>query len=472
MKSCNEVRMFWNNVAEQRRPRRVKGIYHKTLVQLCRFFVREKASVLEVGCGTGELLASTNPSLGMGVDISPIMVQRARNGNRQPHLKFVEGDAQALSVEKTFDYILMSDLVGIVADVQACFEQVHKVSNNDSRLIVTHYNKLWYPFIKFAEWLNLKEKSGEQNWLALEDLSGLLHHAGFEVITGGKKLLFPIKIPLVSSLFNKYLANLPALNRLCLIQYVVARRKQERKTVPQEKSVSIIIPTLNERDNIVRAIEETPKMGSEMEFIFVDGHSTDGTVEAIEQVVADNPDKDIKFAFQPGKGKADAVFHGFDMASNDLLMILDSDLTVPPEDLPKFYKALIRGNGEFINGCRLVYPMEKHAMRTLNYFANHFFGLAFTWLLQQRVKDTLCGTKVLSKKHYEYIKANRAFFGEFDPFGDFDLLFGAAKLGLKIADMPIRYRERTYGEIKISRFRHGMLLLRMCYFAAKKMKFN
>ena len=152
-------------------------------------------------------------------------------------------------------------------------------------------------------------------------------------------------------------------------------------------------------------------------------------------------------------------------------MILDADLTTPPEELPKFYEAIATNKAEFVNGSRLVYPMEKEAMRFLNLVANKFFSLAFSWLLGQSIKDTLCGTKVLWKRDYEQIAANRAYFGNFDPFGDFDLLFGAAKLNLKILDLPIRYRERTYGTTNIQRWKHGWLLLRMVLFAARRLKF-
>ena len=189
-------------------------------------------------------------------------------------------------------------------------------------------------------------------------------------------------------------------------------------------------------------------------------------------MIAAHPDRDVKLIRQgSGVGKGDAVRKGFAAATGDVLMILDADLTVPPEELPKFLKALASGRGEFVHGSRLVYPMEKQAMRFLNTLGNKFFSLAFTWLLDQRFKDTLCGTKVLYRRDYERIAAGRGYFGDFDPFGDFDLIFGAAKLDLKILEIPIRYRERTYGTTQISRFRHGWLLLRMCLFALRRIKF-
>jgi len=185
------------------------------------------------------------------------------------------------------------------------------------------------------------------------------------------------------------------------------------------------------------------------------------------------PDKKITLIHQGnGTGKGDAVRKGFATARGDVLMILDADLTVPPEDLPKFMNAITSGKGEFINGTRLVYPMEKGAMRVLNLIANKMFSLGFTWLLEQRFRDTLCGTKVIFKKDYDKIVAGRKFFGDFDPFGDFDLIFGASKLNLKIVEIPISYKERIYGSTNISRFRHGWLLLKMWFVALFKLKLN
>jgi glycosyltransferase involved in cell wall biosynthesis len=237
-------------------------------------------------------------------------------------------------------------------------------------------------------------------------------------------------------------------------------------------SVSIVIPARNESGNIENAIRRMPEFGRSIEIIFVEGNSTDDTWQVICAMQQKyRATHDIKVAQQAGKGKADAVRAGYALAGGDILMILDADLTVPPEDLPKFYNAIASGKGDFVNGTRLVYPMEKEAMRFLNYLGNHFFSWAFTWLLEQRYKDTLCGTKVMFRKDYMKLVKNRAYFGDFDPFGDFDLLFGAYKLNLKTVEVPIRYRERRYGTTNISRFRHGVVLLRMCLFASRKCKF-
>ncbi|HVO67736.1 MAG TPA: glycosyltransferase family 2 protein, partial [Syntrophales bacterium] len=262
--------------------------------------------------------------------------------------------------------------------------------------------------------------------------------------------------------------------KLCITNYTIAKPSplQAEEQYKNKYSVSVIIPARNESGNIENAVQRMPLMGTHTEIIFIEGNSSDDTWRRIKEVYEKYKDTyDIKIAQQDGKGKGDAVRKGFDMASGDILMILDADLTVPPEDLPKFHYAIASGKGEFINGSRLVYNMDKKAMRFLNLLGNKFFSLMFTWLLDQRFKDTLCGTKVMFKRDYEQLKVGRKFFGEFDPFGDFDLIFGASKLNLKIVEIPIRYKERTYGSTNISRFKHGLILLRMCLFAAKKIKF-
>jgi SAM-dependent methyltransferase len=462
------MRAYFDAFAPERgKWKRRSRYYYRELERLCRFLIPEGSRVLEIGCGTGELLAAVKPSCGTGIDLSPEMVKIARE--KHPHLRFEVGDAEDLPGDETFDYVILSDLVGHLFDVQRAFQEIQKVCRRETRVIITYYNFLWEPFLKLAEKLRLKMPQRHQNWLGVADICNLLHLAGFDVVKSGYRMLVPKNIPLIAPLFNRILSQIPGLRRLCLVHFIVARPVPRRPLT--DLSCTVLIPCRNEKGNIHPAIERVPPLGSHTEIIFVDGNSTDGTVEEVERAMAAHPDRDIKIIHQgDGVGKGDAVRKGFDAATGDVLMILDADLTVPPEELPKFFNALRGGKGEFINGCRLVYPMEKEAMRTLNLVGNKFFGLAFTWLLDQRFKDTLCGTKVLLKRDYEKIKADRSYFGDFDPFGDFDLLFGAAKQNLKILEIPIRYRERTYGNTNISRFRHGWLLLKMCVYAYRKLK--
>ena len=297
----------------------------------------------------------------------------------------------------------------------------------------------------------------------------LLRLAEWEPISIQHRILFPFYLGGLGQVINRALT--PILPLFCLSVFVVARPLRPVEQQARHLSVSVIIPARNEAGNIAAAVERIPTMGTGTELIFVEGHSRDDTWSQIQRTAAEHPHLSIKILRQTGKGKGDAVRAGFAAATGDILMILDADLTMPPEELPKFYEVIASGKAEFANGVRLVYPMDEKAMQFLNLCANKTFGLIFTWLLGQPVKDTLCGTKALSRAHYEKIAANRAYFGDFDPFGDFDLLFGAAKLNLKIADIPIRYRQRTYGETNIQRWRHGWLLLRMVIFAARKLKF-
>jgi len=236
-------------------------------------------------------------------------------------------------------------------------------------------------------------------------------------------------------------------------------------------TVSVIIAARNEAGHIDELLRRIPEMGSHTEIIFVEGNSNDDTYEVIKRSIAGSG-RDCRLLKQPGKGKGDAVRAGFEAAKGDILMILDADITVPPEDLPRFFDVLSSGIGEFVNGVRLVYSMESDAMRFFNVLGNKFFGWAFSWLLGQPIRDTLCGTKVLWASDYHKISRGRSYFGDFDPFGDFDLLFGAARLNLKIVEVPIRYRTRRYGKTNIQRWRHGWLLLKMVVFAARQIKFR
>ena len=461
---------FYDEVAKGigRRGRR-HGYYHRQLNKLLSFVVPENVRVLELGCSDGDTLSALKPSFGMGIDISPSMLALGRKKN--PQLHFHAGDAQTMRLTGTYDYVVMSDLIDTLEDVLPALQNARKVMDSRSRIVLTHYNHLWEPVVRAAETLGFKERAPRHNWLTATDVDNLLNLADFEVVRRGRRMLLPVNVPVMSWFVNRYLSELPLLRRLCFCNFVVARPKGE--ALKAKPTVSVIIPTWNEAGTIEAAVERTPMMGKWTELVFIDNHSKDGTVEKIHEMMRKHKDKRIVYQEQaPQKGKGVAVRQGFELATGDMLMILDSDLTMPAEDLPKYYDALVSGTADFANGCRLVYPMEQESMRTLNHIANKFFSLAFSWLLDQPVKDTLCGTKVLWKNDYKRIVAGRKFFGDFDPFGDFDLLFGASKQNLKIVDIPIRYKARVYGDIKIQRWQHGMLLIRMCIYAYRKLKLH
>ncbi len=450
--------------------------YHHEIYRTYRHMIPEGTRVLELGCGSGRLLASLKPAEGVGLDRNPEAIRVARELHAgQPGLTFDVADVQSeiLPDRPPFDYIILSDLVMHLADIQQVLKNLQAVCNSKTRIVLNYPSNLWRPAFLGASLIGRKKRDPFFNWLSTNDINNLLYLSDYEVITRKGRILCPLKIPFLAGFLNRFLAKMPLLNLLSLSWFAVARpRPRHHVPVHDAFSVSVLIPTRDEKGNIEEAFRRTPHMGAWTELVFVDGNSTDGTVEEIHRCIEKYREQwpRVKFMHQTGKGKGQAVRQGFDACEGDILMILDSDLTMPPEDLPKFYDAIASGHGEFVNGCRLVYPMEKKAMRFLNMIANHFFALLFTWLLDQPVKDTLCGTKVLWRKDYLDIAANRSYFGDFDPFGDFDLLFGAARLNRKIVDLPVRYRERTYGEIKIQRWRHGLLLFQMSFVAFSKLK--
>jgi SAM-dependent methyltransferase len=461
-----EQRRFFDAFAarEPRWRRRTSG-YHRLVAQIAAFHVPEGAKVLEIGCGSGDLLAALRPRDGVGVDLSGGMVGLARK--RHPQLRFEVAAGEELDLGETFDYIVLSDLFPFVHDLVALLDRVAAHSHDRTRIVIGTYSRAWRPLIWLAEVLRLKPTKPVRNWVSPHDIRNLLQLVGFEPVVAEPRILFPFRVPIFSALLNGVLGSLWPIEYLCLTYWVVARPPGEALGTP---SVSIVCPCRNEQGHVPELIERTPPLGAATEIVFVEGGSTDETRGEILRQIEGHPELDIRLVEQPGRGKGDAVRAGFAAAKNDVLMILDGDLSVRPEDLPKFYRALVDGRGELINGSRLVYDVEPGAMRFLNMLGNRAFSRLFKWITGQQVKDTLCGTKVLLRSDYERIASGRTYFGDFDPFGDFDLLFGGSRLGLKIVDLPVRYQPRRYGDTNISRWRHGSLLFRMTLFAFWKFR--
>ena len=366
------------------------------------------------------------------------------------------------------DDIILSDTLSTVDDIQSFFHELRTKCKPGARIFVNMHNFLWKPVLSLAEALRIKEPQKVNNWLTIKDVTNLLELEDFEVISAGSRILMPIYIPVISEFCNRVLAHLPIVNTLCFMNYLVARPRVNQK---QDMSVSIVIPVRNESGNLESVIRRIPTFGTHQELIFVEGNSKDGSWNTLQQLKKKYRGTDIKLYKQKGVGKADAMRLGFAKATGDIFLILDADASVSPEDMVKFYDAVISGKGEFINGSRLVYPVEKEAMRFLNILGNQFFSVALSWIINQKIKDTLCGTKAISRINYKRIVNGRSYFGDFDPFGDFDLIFGSAKLNLKFIEVPVRYHARVYGTTNISRFRHGLLLAKMTLFALGKMKF-
>jgi SAM-dependent methyltransferase len=449
---------------DERWSRRTRG-YHDLITAVHQSIVQPNASVLEIGSGGGDLLAALAPARGIGLDVSPNMVEVARE--RYPQLQFDVGAGEDAELGETFDYVVLSDLLPFVNDLLGLFRNVKRHSHSDTRIVVHSYSQLWRPALRLLERLRLKRRTPMRNWVAAGDVENFLQLSGLESITTVRRILLPLKIPILSTICNGFLANLWIIRHLCLTYWIVARVQPASEERP---SVSIVVPAKNEQGMIERIVDETPELGSKSELIFVEGHSSDGTADEIRRQIELHPERDIRYIEQTGRGKGDAVRLAFAEARNDVLIILDADLTVRPSALPSFIDALETGRAEFVNGSRLVYDLEPGAMRFLNILGNKWFSVVFSALLDQPVKDTLCGTKAIERRRYEQIAAGRSYFGDFDPFGDFDLLLGAARLNLKIVDLPVRYHARTYGDTKISRFRHGWLLVYMAMFAFWKLK--
>jgi SAM-dependent methyltransferase len=458
------------SAADRKQWLRRAAFFHEEDLRYLKFLIPEGARVLELGCGTGDLLGALKPSFGVGVDFSEGMIAQARTNF--PALTFLVGDIEDAGFVRTipgpFDVIVIVDTLGALDDCQTTLEQLHQLCTRETRIVIAYFSHLWFPILKVAEALGFKMPQPPQNVLSPADVGALAALADFDTVKSEARLLSPMHALGLGRVGNRFLAPLPLIRGLCLRHYTVCRSLRHRS--PDVRSASIVIPARNERGNIEAAVRRIPRFVEELEIVFVEGHSRDGTWEEIERIVTAYPTCDIKALRQSGIGKADAVFAGFESARGDVLMILDADLTMPPEQLPKFWDAIASGKGEFVNGTRLVYPMQHQAMRFLNLVANKSFSLLFSWLLSQRITDTLCGTKAICRSDYQRLRRGRSYFGEFDPFGDFDLIFGASKLALKIVEVPIRYASRSYGETQISRFRHGLMLLRMVAFAFLRIK--
>ena len=440
--------------------------YHRLIAAVYRFHVPAGERVLEVGSGDGALLAALEPSRGLGIDVSGGMVEEARR--RHPELEFRVGAGEEFATDERFDTIVLSDVVPFVHDILALFEGLRAVSHARTRVIVNAHSQAWRPVLRLAERLRLKPAKPARNWVSPTDVANLLHLAGWEVVTTSRRILMPKRVPLLEPFLNRVVANVWPFSSLCLTYWLVARPVPD--PTEEELSVTVVCPCRNERGHVAEIVRRVPRLGRATELVFVEGGSSDGTREEIERHLGSRPDLELRLVDQPGTGKGDAVRAGFAVARNDVLMILDGDLSVAPEELPKFYDALVQGRGEFVNGSRLVYDLEPGAMRFLNLLGNKAFGRLLAFALGQHVKDTLCGTKVLLRSDYERIAAGRAIFGDFDPFGDFDLLLGAGRLGLRIVDLPVRYQARVYGTTNINRFSDGFLLLRMTLFAFRRFK--
>jgi ubiquinone/menaquinone biosynthesis C-methylase UbiE len=458
--------------AHNARARRMQSGFHQQITRHLRHHIPEGACVLEWGCGAGELLRALKPSRGLGLDFSPAMVAKAREAQPADDVpcEFREGDVLASEVAEGFDHIVLDYLIGYLPDIQAALERIRRSAHARTRLHVTTLNTPWKFVLHWAERLGWVMKQPPSNWLSHEDVFNLLELAGWEVVRFERIQLWPFDTPLLGTLCNRLLVRLPLLRHFGITLAITARPRIPPR-LEGEVTCSVVVPARNEAGNIRPALERIPRLGRRTEIIIVEGNSTDDTWETIQREVATYDGPHLVHALkQPGRGKWDAVRAGFAVARGDVLVIQDADLTAPLEDLGKFFEADESGVAEFANGSRLVYPMESKAMRFLNLLGNKFFAAALSYVLGQAVKDSLCGTKMMLRTDYVHAMERIRRFGDFDPFGDFNLLFGSALIDLRIRDIPVRYKDRTYGATNISRFSHGWMLLKMVWFGLWKLK--
>jgi len=441
--------------------------YYSNVLNTLNYIIEKDRSVLHLRCSTGFILKSLHSTDLVGIDDSINQIQEAKINF--PKINFINSSVESFNLNRSFDYILLTSIEDVV-DIKAAFDCIEKHSNEFTRVIILNYNFLWNPLVKLAEKFGMKIPQNLHNWVSEEDVNSFLKLSQLEPVINYRSILFPFNIPLISWILNKYLARLPLLRKLSMLNFTVARKVAYDS---KEQSVSIIIPCRNEAGNIEDAVTRIPQFASHIEILFGDDKSTDGTADKVREMIAKYPEKDIKLYNGPGICKSENVWAGFDLAQGDILMILDADLTVIPEELPYFYEAISKRNGEFINGSRLVYPMHNNAMKLFNIIGNKFFSIAFSYILDRPIKDTLCGTKVMWRKDYERMKKLRGTWGITDRWGDYELIFSAAKLNLKIIDLPVHYYERVYGETKMTgRIQNGIIMLKMCWAALNRIKFH
>lgn len=387
-----------------------------------------------------------------------------------PRTSCVEGEPPELRDESKRVAVLLQGTFNHHNDVEDLLRRLKAHLARTSRVVVVAFNPYLQWLYRLGVALNMKAGGMPTTFLTITDLDNLCRLSGYERVRVRPVGYVPWRLLGLGSLVNRLLPAIPLLRHLSLATVIVLR-PVIGDAPDRRATVSVVIPARNERGNIEPAVLRLPDVGSDLEVIFVEGHSDDGTWEEIERVRAAFGDRmSIRAYRQVGKGKADAVRLGFEHASGDLLTILDADLTMPPELLPRFVDAYRRGVADFINGSRIVYPMEGAAMRFLNRLGNVFFAKTVTWILGVRLGDCLCGTKLMRRDDYARMVRWRRDFGDFDPFGDFELLFPAATLGLGLVDVPIRYRARTYGSTQINRFRHGLMLLKMTFIGFLRLK--
>ncbi len=461
----DELREFFDRIGPDLERWTRKNLYYHR--QVHAFFARRIPAgqrVLEIHCRTGTLLSGVSPAHGVGVEISSQLVETARQ--LHPELTFhcmdpVEVDSLGLQ----FDFVILNQVADLAVDLLALFKALRSCCHEDTRIIITSFGALWHPMLRLAGKLSLILEPPYRNWFTPATLERIIRLSGLETVVSGRFCLLPKYMPLLTRFCNRILAKTPGLSRLCLMHYQVVRCEPPTRDASDYR-VSVVVPCKNEEGNVADVARRVPEMGIGTELIFVDDRSTDETAKEVSRAIERYPERTIRLVDGPGEGKGAAVRAGLESATGDVYTILDADMTVMPEALPEFYAGLVEGRGEFINGTRLVYPLEKDSMRTMNLAGNQMFAALISYLMEQPISDSLCGTKMLWARDYPKIVAARTDLRSVDVWGDFDWLFGAAYRNLKICELPVHYLERVTGRSKMGkRFRNALVMLRMCWHA-------
>lgn len=451
--SAQTLRDYYESIAPEWDAWRSRNrFYHEQVKELVAGAVVPYRSVLDIGCGTGDVLSTVRPSPGIGLNVADRLTQLARE--KYPDLRFETSDPDTIELPADFrpDYVVSVNLLDHTHDVFELLANVRECVTERTLIVMTTSNPLWAPVLRLASRLGRRSRESPRNFITNRDIASILNVLGLDVVESGVTLPVPERVPVISTVLNAVLPELPVLRYLSSTQYIAARPRIGRKDL----SVSVVVPCHNEEANVRECARRIPDMGAATEVIFVDDGSSDGTRAAVLSAMEEDPRVRL-VAYDTNHGKANAVRAGFGAARNDVLMILDADMTVAPEDLPKFLAPLQAGTAELVNGTRLVYPIAERAMPTANFIGNKAFCLLVSWVLRQRVSDTLCGTKALLRRDYESMPVPGS-----DRWGDFNLLFGAARQKLRILEIPIHYRERVAGESKMNVRRDGPMFLRTC----------
>lgn len=441
--------------------------YHERKREYVRFIIPPGESVLVLGCEDGELLAALQPSRGVGIDASSAYRDLARE--RFPEHEYLESLAAISSTRQTFEYVVIDDIAGESDDLFSLLQGIARLCTPTSRLVIVQHNYLWGPVFRLAEWLGIKRRERDQFWLSIGDLRVFLDGAGFETINVTPKMFCPVRLLGLGPAINWVAGLVPFVHRLASMEILIARRVLHDRH-PERKTASIILTVRDELGNIEPMVRQIPDVGAGTEIIFVEGHSTDGTRAEVERVAKQYPGKNVRLLVQDGIGQGDAIHKGFSEASGDVIILLEADQTSPAEDVLKAFDIVAGGRADYVNGSRFIYPRGKGAMPLRKILGNWMFAIWFTWFLGQRTSDVLCGLKAIDRRQFQRLSKNWGSLGLFDPFGDFELIFGAARLGLKICEVPTRYTVRQYGEPKSRFLKHGWMLTRMALRATRVFK--